>query len=190
MSAPFSNPFLPLQSNASDLFTKILNRNSRKMACKDGCSKCCEAEFSVFAGEASLILQWFQDLPSEQKSHLKQYWSNPKPKPSCAFLFSGTCTIYQARPTICRTQGAPLCVNDEIKKTKSLTACDLNFDGGGAIPKSPEDWFDLNRLTELQSIAEQFFIRSGSLPDALKPLLDQEGRVPLKSLRAFLVSLA
>lgn len=168
-----------------------MKSHSKKMNCKSGCFQCCEAEFSVFSGEAALIVAWFQTLNAEKRSELQDQWqAEPMSnKPKCAFLVSGACSVYEARPVICRTQGAPLCVIDEVKKTKELTACFLNFEGGEAIPKDQNSWFDLNRLTELQVIAENFFSKNNELTEKLSTLVNEEKRIPLRALNAFLSTL-
>jgi Fe-S-cluster containining protein len=159
------------------------------MRCARNCSQCCSAEFSVHPGEAALILETFTPLSTPEKEEKRRRFMQSPTRGSCAFLCEGSCTIYESRPVICRTQGAPLCTTDEKKGLKKLTACPLNFDEGRSIPTSGEDWFDLNRLTELQSIAETFFEKKSGIPEALLPLLDSEGRVPLRGLRDLLARL-
>ncbi|MGZ3809289.1 MAG: YkgJ family cysteine cluster protein, partial [Bacteriovorax sp.] len=65
---------------------------------------------------------------------------------ACAFLYDDRCTIYEARPVICRTQGAPLFLQEE----NVLDYCPLNFKEGDP-PK--EDWLNLDRLNTLLSFA-------------------------------------
>jgi hypothetical protein len=76
-----------------------------------------------------------------------------------------------------------------VTRTKRITACSLNFQGGESLPSNPEDWFELNRLTELQSVAEHFFEKTIGIPEALLPLLDSEKRIPLRKLRDLLTRL-
>jgi hypothetical protein len=188
MSSSQNNPFKSLQANASGLFSRILARYSSQMACASGCASCCAAEFSVHPGEAALILDEFMGLEKSARQELREAWSKNRPG-TCAFLVDNRCTTYPSRPVICRTQGAPLCTSDEVSRTKRITACPLNFNGGDSIPSKPEDWFELNRLTELQSVAEHFFEKTLGIPETLRPLLDSEKRIPLRKLRDLLASL-
>jgi len=184
MNPQNGNPFATLQANASELFQKIQGRHGKQMRCSEKCSRCCEADFSVFSGEAQLIWEAFDRLSIDERQKKSQILSQnlPKTKGKCAFLIEGHCSVYEERPVICRTQGAPLCLNDEVKKTKSLTACSLNFDDPAGLPSTPESWVDLNRLTELQSIAERFFKGQGHLSPALSPLVDSDNRIRLRDL--------
>jgi len=76
--------------------------------CKNGCSKCCYTDISIFEVEASNIRKWFEALSPEQQSSIKEKWKGPQTEGSCAFLRNESCTIYEARPLICRTQGLAL----------------------------------------------------------------------------------
>lgn len=188
MNSQNTNPFRSLQANASGLFSRILIRYESEMRCASGCASCCGAEFSIHPGEAALILEEFTGLEDSVRGSLREAWTRNRPG-TCAFLVADQCTTYGSRPVICRTQGAPLCTSDEVTRTKRITACSLNFQGGESLPSNPEDWFELNRLTELQSVAEHFFEKTIGIPEALLPLLDSEKRIPLRKLRDLLTRL-
>lgn len=76
-----------------------------KSQCKNGCSKCCYTDISVFEIETSNIKTWFHSLSQTQQMDLKALWKLPRTEGSCAFLRNESCTIYEVRPLICRTQG-------------------------------------------------------------------------------------
>ena len=80
-----------------------------------------------------------------------------------------------------------MCLENERAKTRTVTACELNFAEPPGIPTEPSDWFQLNRLTELQSIAEREVRRTGGPSSSLKSLQDREGRVGLAELAERLV---
>ena len=180
------NPFRVLHANASETFQKIFEAHSSAMQCGSGCSQCCHAEFSIFAGEATLILEWFLCLDLAEKKSILAIWEE-KGK-GCAFLKNQRCTIYEARPIICRTQGAPLRFTTETKKEnlQQVDACPLNFKEG--IPSQREAWFDLNRLTHLQVIAEDYCTKNGVISEEIKKLMNKENRVPLRKLQEFLLA--
>jgi len=176
------NPFQALQQNAEGLFDQIQDRNASKMACRSGCSACCHAHFSVFTGEALLMEQWFFGLPESDRQTLRTHWENKPRNPlACAFLRENRCTIYPARPIICRTQGAPLRIQE--KTGERIDACPLNFDGGKSLPRNPSDHFDLDRLTRLQSIAEKHVLKSIEIPVKIRKIRDEFDRVPLDALQ-------
>ena len=105
------------------------------MQCKNGCSQCCYVSLSVFNIEAQLIKDWFTALKPSEKEVLKEKWLTPaqrkdnffgEPKESCPFLVNESCTIYEVRPIICRTQGLPL--KFVLEKEVAVDACPLNFE--------------------------------------------------------------
>lgn len=139
-------PIETLQENASAFFEKIHSKHAASMKCKEGCSKCCFTDISVFEVEGERIREWFKTLSEERKSELKTLWQTPPASGACAFLYNDSCSIYEARPIICRTQGAPLF----IQADNILDYCPLNFEAGDP-PK--EDWLNLDRLNTLLSFA-------------------------------------
>ena len=178
-------PFRVLQENATQSFQKIHETLSPQMKCGSGCSQCCLAEFSIFSGEASLVIEWFTGLSDEEKRSLREKWQ--KEAKGCAFLRNQLCTIYEARPIICRTQGAPLRLTKENKKEvrEEIDACPLNFTAG--IPKDRTQWLDLDRLTHLQVIAEEFSKKNGLILAEIQPFCDENGRIPLRTLQKILL---
>jgi Fe-S-cluster containining protein len=139
------------------------------MACKKGCSACCYVSISVFESEAQRILDWALALSSASKQELANLLKHKAEKgaedwgkdaagqkrKACAALVDGACSIYEARPVICRTQGAPLqwkTVNEKNEVSLYRDHCSLNFKDKSRMPKDPE-FLDLDKLTALQSIA-------------------------------------
>jgi len=160
------NPVITLQENASDFFEKISRKHSTVMECKAGCSKCCMTDISVFEIEADRINEWFSLLYAEKKSELIELWQKKTEPGACTFLYEGLCSIYEARPLICRTQGLSLFVASE----NVLDYCPLNFKTG-----DPEkaDWLNLERLNTLLSFAAKS--------------TQKEGRIRLKKLKEQLI---
>jgi Fe-S-cluster containining protein len=105
-----------------------------KSNCKKGCSRCCYVDLSVFQVEADYIVNWFNKLDSIDKKQLIHKWQTEKQHKqlnfnqelteACVFLKQEECTIYKARPLICRTQG--LALNFEIDKQAFVDICPLN----------------------------------------------------------------
>jgi len=160
-------PIETLQENASGFFDKIVQKYSAEMKCKEGCSKCCYTDISIFEVESARIKEWFSQQNTETQKELKLLWASKNESGACSFLYNDRCTIYEARPVICRTQGAPLFLaTDNV-----LDYCPLNFEAGDP-PK--EDWLNLERLNTMLSLAAK---TSG-----------QEGRIRLKKLKAALAA--
>ena len=160
-------PIVTLQENASGFFEKVAQKYSSSMKCAEGCSKCCFTDISIFEVEASRIIQWFEAHSSADQNTLKTLWASPVMEGACSFLYNDRCSIYEARPIICRTQGAPLFIQAE----NVLDYCPLNFKEGDP-PK--EDWLNLDRLNTLLSFAAK--------------TAGEEKRVSLKKLKKILIS--
>lgn len=95
-----------------------------KSQCKNGCSKCCYTDISVFEIEASNIRTWFHSLSPERQIEIRNLWKLSRTEGSCAFLRNESCTIYEARPLICRTQG--LAFKFKIDGKEFVDICPLN----------------------------------------------------------------
>jgi Fe-S-cluster containining protein len=85
------------------------------MQCGPGCSACCTLK-TVSPIEAAVIADYLRGHPLKAKPP-------DDGAASCAFLLSGLCAIYPARPIICRTQGLPL----RYDGADAIACCDLNF---------------------------------------------------------------
>jgi len=182
-----------LHDNVQNFWDKFFEKYNKDMHCKQGCSACCHVDLGVFPSEAARIMEWFNLLTQEQQAKLCTAWktagapqpnANGKKQNPCAFLSQNSCTIYEVRPTICRTQGLPLMFREENLKTKEtilhVDVCPLNFTVEHSLPLQAE-WLDLDRLNALQSIA------SRQMPDSennqFLPLQDKNQRVLLRNLR-------
>lgn len=103
------------------MFSEIFLKHKTQMRCGDGCSSCCVQGLSVSAVEALTISQFIED----NSPILPQ---NPQPG-RCEFLDSkGLCTIYEVRPIICRSHGAPIVFKDS-DENRNFDVCVLNFVG-------------------------------------------------------------
>ncbi len=161
-------PIETLQENASGFFEKVATKYASSMKCSEGCSKCCYTDITVFEVESIVITSWFKNLDSKMQSELRELWKSPVIDGACSFLYNDRCSVYEARPIICRTQGAPLFVQVD----NTLDYCPLNFTEGDP-PK--EDWLNLDRLNTLLSFAAK--------------TAGEEKRVRLKKLKQELIQL-
>lgn len=158
------NPIATLQQNASDFFDKIAEKNALNMECKKGCSQCCMTDISVFEIEADRIRDYVRThvADSEKRDQLQKVWETKPIAGACHFLIENQCSIYEARPVICRTQGLPLYLSTE----NVLDFCPFNFKDGNP---DKSDWLNLERLNTMLSIAA----KSGG----------KDGRITFKKLK-------
>jgi Fe-S-cluster containining protein len=122
-----------LYLKVSEFEKNISNETLSLSNCKNGCSRCCYVDLSVFQIEADNIRSWFHSLSSREKNTLQKKWQEPLSKMvnfhgeevfSCPFLSNESCTIYEARPLICRTQGLALKFKDQQEEFVDI--CPLN----------------------------------------------------------------
>lgn len=172
-----------LQENGTQFFSKVFHKYPQSFSCKEGCSKCCYVDLSVFEVEATKIVNWFSMLSPIRQSELKALWQNHLFKEgdnangeknlSCAFLIDEKCSIYEARPLICRTQGAPL----YFQEMNKVDICPLNFKNEEMPPR--ENWLNVDRLNMLLALVQNQYAKEAST--------DSESRLSLKSIRSLLV---
>jgi hypothetical protein len=94
----------------------------------------------------------------------------------CGFLDNkGCCAIYEARPIICRSHGAPISWTDPeqvpTESKESRDVCPLNFKGEDIYALDGQDVISLDKLNTLLSLINRHITQS-----------DDGTRVPLQDL--------
>lgn len=194
-------PIISLQKNSSEFFSNFYEKHSNNMSCRLGCSKCCYVDLTIFQAEAYRIIEWVNFLSIEDKQNLLQEFKKsemPEQKNTsgklnkpCSFLREEKCSIYEVRPTICRTQGLPLQykISDEKNQIQlAVDHCPLNFKEESSLPEKAE-WLDLDRLNALQSIAENFYLKNNEKEKNIEfeKLKNKKDRVSLRKLKEFIL---
>jgi Fe-S-cluster containining protein len=128
-------------------FNRNINKYGEKIKCRKGCSQCCSQIFKITFVDSNIIKQFLKSLPVEKKNYLKEkakiylselssplstgeeYFYRPK-LPCPALDQNGECSIYEARPVICRRFGPPVY---DYKNPGKIFACELNFEEGEEI---------------------------------------------------------
>ena len=78
-----------------------------------------------------MISEHVKSLPESRRNELQQKASEYKQGDACPALGTeGECTIYEARPVICRRFGMPIY---DYKNPENVRACELNFKDGDEI---------------------------------------------------------
>ena len=171
-----------LHQNIDSFSEKITKEYSSQINCKSGCDQCCHVALSVFSIEADYIVEYVDSLSKDERVALKELWqTQPEDGKNlmgesvrpCSFLYDGKCSVYEARPVICRTQGLPMIRKEEDQM--ELDVCSLNF-----LTEAPtvEMSFDLNRLNMLLSLAQKTHESKNF----------QKERVTLNQLRKYLIT--
>lgn len=103
---------------------RIGELHAATLSCGPGCASCCQA-FSVLPIEAACLREAVAALPSASQARLGQNLEENADR--CPLLIDDLCSVYAARPVICRTQGLPLAYVDEEREAIEVSACPLNF---------------------------------------------------------------
>lgn len=151
----FKQKFYDITALIQTEFDRNLELYGEKIQCKKGCSKCCSQIFRITPYDGWIISEHVKTLPETRKNELKQkaleyvetlpqtkgeyqqgeevLVQNPSDLsgiPCPALGTEGECTIYEARPVICRRFGMPIY---DYKNPANAHACELNFKDGEEI---------------------------------------------------------
>jgi len=130
----------------------INEKYSNHINCKKGCSQCCILD-AVFPVEAVSVAISVIDNKIE--------FSATRENDCCNFLDNGTCSIYAARPIICRTHGYPIIFDDEGQQ--KADCCSMNFkDIDESLGSSA--FIDIDKINNLLYTINSLFIKEVNLP--------------------------
>lgn len=139
MANDFKQKFYDITVLIQQEFDRNLEIYGDKIQCRKGCSKCCSQIFRITKLDAHIIAGHIRSLPSVQREELKKkargyidnVVSDRRADNPCPALGSeGECTIYEARPVICRRFGMPVY---DYKNPEKVHACELNFKDGDEL---------------------------------------------------------
>jgi len=115
-----------LQTKVDEKFQEILAAYPNEIQCGRGCYQCCRAGLTVSKVEQQAIRTFLEAYP-DRRSKVRQLssariWGEQ----FCEFLdANGECSIYEVRPVICRSHGAPIKFNENGQLKQDV--CTLNF---------------------------------------------------------------
>lgn len=139
------------------LLGKIVDLGERQEAeygdqirCGLGCDGCCKPPDSLFLVEAGPLQDAIAALPDEQKATIRAQLEayETQTREQCPLLLDGGCSVYNARPTICRTHGYALWQREE----DTMSWCPLNFT---EVTPQKDSAFDLDRLNQMLALITQ-----------------------------------
>lgn len=171
-------------------FERVHSAHGDAMKCGSGCATCCSTRFSVTLVEAANIAAGLVELPDESQRRLRDRAISGD-KTRCAALGDDDrCEIYELRPLICRSHGAPIRHIAEDAPTGHrlpiVECCPLNFDAGAALDDVPdEDIFDQTTMsTILGAVDAAYSAEVGVAPATrieLADILVAPGEIPIGS---------
>jgi len=159
----YSN-YTQLLVKVDDAFAAIHARQSQMFSCGPGCFSCCRSGLSVLPLEAQYIQDWLQSKP-EVRSTIRDSNAMMGDGAYCGFLDkNGRCAIYEARPIICRSHGAPISWLEPDKSSseskESRDVCPLNFKDVDIYGLEGKDVISLDKLNTLLSLINRHFTQS------------------------------
>lgn len=137
----------------------VTARHGARMSCARGCHACCQPGLTVGPAEAALIRTALED-PQRRQRVLEVARQNPWNGTRCALLDAdGACTIYDARPLVCRSHGVPQQVQDG--DARRLDVCELNFTDVALETLEARDVLDLDTLHTVLAVVHARFDPDG-----------------------------
>lgn len=164
-----------LLAKVSAKFDEIHRRQEHRMACGRGCSACCAPDLSVFAIERENILRLIRSTPGLEEKLRRLEIENPHQGQRCRFLDENhACSIYEARPIICRSHGAPVFSKEEGEAV--VDVCPLNFQDDPSLETLVgEDFINIDLLNQILALINQGFDPQGQgrrFPLTISGILD------------------
>lgn len=124
-----------LRARADAKFSEIQTAYAADFACRKGCHSCCKSGLTVNAIEREELRRFLVARPELVEEMRALEVANPHKGKRCKFLgAAGDCRVYEARPLVCRTHGAPLQFRPLDSRDENLRArdvCPLNFTARG-----------------------------------------------------------
>lgn len=124
---PFAQ-YEELRRKVGEKFDSIAQDKSIHLQCGKGCHSCCLPELSVSRLEFDYIEKFLSKNPGtavKVRNAIEHYQKESAPK-QCALLDGkGFCMIYQVRPLICMSHGAPITFKNKNDES-SWDICPLN----------------------------------------------------------------
>lgn len=167
--------------------SKLWNEHQSNMACQKGCDKCC-LNFDVFPIEFDYIKKQveekYPEVLNQSLPHESSHEGDNKPSEEicavagekCFFLKDHQCTIYDARPIICRTHGYPLLYMNEAGDQWELSHCELNF------TKVDEDYFHEDNCYAQDTYNSRLFMMNKEYIKTVHPDKGEFDLIPLVEL--------
>lgn len=147
--------YLELRAKLDAKFAEIQTKHAAEFQCAKGCHECCKPGLTVNPLEAEVLKRHLQQNPISHESYNKS---------RCNFLDKqGACSVYEVRPLVCRSHGAPLQFRDPNSQKpdeamRFRDVCPLNFKDQDIGKLQADDVLNLDTLnTLLALLAQQAF---------------------------------
>ena len=112
-----------LTAKVDAFFARVSQRYGDDMQCGTGCSDCCHVRLTITAVEATAIRELIATWSDTRRAELRANAAASTDR--CAALAAGRCLIYDARPIVCRSHGAPIRITE--RSLPVVQSCFRNF---------------------------------------------------------------
>lgn len=159
MSDPRLEPYRELRARVDAKFSEIQAAHPADFACRQGCHSCCKPALTVNALERAELAAFLRARPELVTELRALEAANPFRGKRCAFLRAGgDCAVYEARPFVCRSHGAPLQfrpldAKDENERVRDV--CPLNFTQRSIAELPANDVINLDTIHTLLALLSQ-----------------------------------
>jgi Fe-S-cluster containining protein len=132
-----SSRYRELTAKVDAFFARVIARHAADMRCGSGCDACCRTRLTITGVEAEAMRAHVASMPAAARARLAEIARRPF-DPSdmrCAALEDdGRCLVYDGRPVVCRSHGAPIRLYGEAegRRLPMIDACPKNFTAGPA----------------------------------------------------------
>lgn len=157
--------YTQLLRDLDQLCQALSSKHAAHLSCQAGCSGCCLPGLSVFPVEAYALHSALLTLPPKQKQDVLLQALQAQTEeglPHCPLLLENLCSVYAARPVICRTHGLPVHFQDSeaVEGEVFLDVCPLNFTASGSLESlNLSDTLDLERINMRLAAINHVFCR-------------------------------
>lgn len=160
-----------LAAKVDAFFARVMARHGDEMRCDSGCSHCCHVRLTVTEVEARTILDAAARWPADRLATLRNNVA-AGPTDRCAALDgTGRCLIYEVRPIVCRSHGAPIRLRD-ARSLPVVQACPDNFTARGPAAADPDCILDQETLSAMVLAVDRMEGHDGSRRDLAAVLAD------------------
>ncbi len=139
----------------------VVAAHADQFACRRGCHSCCQPGLTVNAVEAAHVRAYVEATPGLAATLAALVAAAPHGGTRCALLTeAGACSIYAARPLVCRSHGLPLTVTEAGGTRRDV--CPLNFTGRDLADIPASDVVNLDTLNTLLTLIDRQYTGDAS----------------------------
>jgi hypothetical protein len=160
-----------LAAKVDAFFTRVEARHGAEMKCNTGCSHCCHVRLSITGVEAAAIRDAMATWPTERRAALAANLP-VAPGDRCAALDpNGRCLVYEVRPIVCRSHGAPIRLRD-ARSLPVVQSCPDNFTAKGPAAADADCIIDQETLSAMTLAVDRDAGNDGTRFDLAAVLAD------------------